>query len=116
MSKNYVVKVSNTVAVPVKGSLKDDAGQAKKFSFTLFCKRLTAQEIKDRFDGGQIDFREFMSEVVTDWKAQQLVMEEDGATPAAFCPDALEALLNIGGMGMACYQAYLTEANATGKI
>jgi hypothetical protein len=48
------------------------------------------------------------------WKDQRLVLEEDGK-PAEFCPEALEAMMSIGGMGVQILGAYLKEVGVKAK-
>ena len=114
MTKKYKIVVGNTVAVSVKGALTNEAGKDVPFKFTLVCKRLEADELKDALAGGETQVNEFVTSVATGWREQRLVLEADD-TPAEFCPDALEALLNINGMGMLCFTAYMKEAGAKAK-
>ena len=114
MTKKYKIVVANTVAVLVKGSFTNDAGKDVPFKFTLVCKRLEADELKEALAGGETQVTEFITNVATDWRDQRLVLEDDDK-PAEFCPDALEALLNITGMGMLCFTSYMKEAGAKAK-
>ena len=113
MSTKYKVVVSDTVIVPIKGSLSDDAGKPVPFRFTLTCKRMTADEFKDRMSG-EFNIKELMAEVATGWAGQRLVLEQDG-TPAEFCADAFDAMLNISGMALVCFNAYGKESGAQTK-
>lgn len=114
MTKTFKIVVGNTVAVPVAGSHTNEAGKAIPFKFTLICKRLDAEEMKEAFVGGETQVNEFVTDVATGWRDQRLVLEDDDK-PAEFCPDALEALLNITGMAMLCFNAYMKEAGAKAK-
>ena len=114
MTKQYKIVVGNTVAVPVVGSHTDEKGKPVPFKFTLICKRLNAEELKVALDGGEAKVDEFVTDVVTGWRDQRLVLESDDS-PAEFCDDALAALLNISGMGMLCFTSYMKEANAKAK-
>lgn len=114
MSKKYKIVVSDTVAVQVKGALSDADGKPASFKFTLVCKRLNAEEFKSRMEGGESTTKDVMQEVTTGWNGQRLVLEEDG-TPAEFCADALEALLDINGMANVCFVAYGKESGAHAK-
>lgn len=114
MTKKYKIVVGNTVAVLVAGSHANESGKAIPFKFTLICKRLDASELKDALGGGETQVDEFVTNVVTGWRDQRLVLESDD-TPAEFCPEALEALLNISGLGMLCFSAYMKEAGAKAK-
>jgi len=114
MSKKYKIVVGNTVAVLVKGALINEAGKDVSFKFTLICKRLEAEELKDALAGGETHVNEFITDVATGWRDQRLVLEEDDSA-AEFCPDALAALLNITGMGMLCFNTYMKEVGAKAK-
>lgn len=114
MSKKYKIVVGNTVAVLVTGSHTNESGKAIPFKFTLICKRLDAAELKDALGSGETQVDDFVTNVATGWRDQRLVLEGDD-TPAEFCPDALEALLNISGLGMLCFNAYMKEAGAKAK-
>ncbi|MFZ3289259.1 MAG: hypothetical protein WA191_20765 [Telluria sp.] len=113
MSKKYKIVVSDTVAVQVKGALSDADGKPVSFKFTLACKRLGAEEYKARMEG-ESTTKDVMQEVTTGWSGQRLVLEEDG-TPAEFCADALDALLDINGMANVCFVAYGKESGAHAK-
>lgn len=115
MSKKYVVAVSDMVLVTVEGKLADENGNPKPFKFILVCRRRSANDLKAALDDGSFRAQDFMKDVTTDWKGQRLVMEEDGQTPAAFCPEALDALLDISGMAMLCFTSYGKAASATAK-
>ena len=114
MTKKYKIVVGNTVAVLVAGSHTNESGKAIPFKFTLICKRLDAAELKDALADKETPVSEFVTNVATDWRDQRLVLEDDDK-PAEFCPDALEALLNINGMSMLCFTAYMKEAGAKAK-
>lgn len=114
MSKKFKIVVGNTVAVPVAGSHTNESGKAIPFKFTLICDRLNAADLKAALGSGDTQVDEFVTSVATGWRDQRLVLEEDD-TPADFCADALEALLNISGLGMLCFTAYMKEAGAKAK-
>jgi hypothetical protein len=115
MTKQYKIVVSNTVRVPVAGSIADENGKPLNFKFTLICDRTDQQTMRDQFQGKDLVFSDFLKAVTKGWEGQRLVQNEDG-TPAEFEPDALDALLNITGMGLVCYNAYAAENGAKGKI
>lgn len=115
MSKKYVVVISDMVQVQVEGKLADESGSPNPFKFMLVCKRRSANEIKAALDAAEFRAQDFLQEVTTDWKGQRLVMEEDGQTPAAFCSEAFDALLDISGMAMLCFTSYGKAASATAK-
>jgi len=113
MAKKYKIAVSNTVPVVVKATIADEHGKLVNHKFTLTCERRDAEQMKDVV-AGSFNARDFMKEVTTGWEGQRLVLEEDGS-PAAFEPDALEALLNIGGLAMVAFIAYGKDSAAQAK-
>lgn len=115
MTKRYSIVISSTVAVQVKGSLKDSNGSPVPFKFSLTCKRLPASELKNRVSSGDFDVKEIMKEVTTEWKGQRLINDEETKQPAEFCEEAFEALLDIGGMALLCFNAYAKETSANEK-
>ena len=113
MSKRFKLAVSDTVPVTVKATINDKSGKPVAHKFTLICERRGAEELKDQLQGN-FNTKEFMKEVTTGWEGQRLVLEQD-ETPAAFDKDALDELLNIGGMAMLCFVAYGKDATAQAK-
>lgn len=115
MNKRYVPVISETVLVSVKGSTKDGKGQPVPFKFTLTCKRLLASDLKNRFNSGEFDMKEVMREVTTDWSGQRLITDQETSQPAEFCPEAFDALLDIPGMALVCFNAFTKETSANEK-
>lgn len=113
MAKKFKIAVSNTVPVTVRATIADADGKLVNHKFTLTCERRDAEQMKE-VAIGSFNVRDFMKEVTTDWEGQRLVLEDDG-TPAAFEPDALDALLNIGGLAMVCFIAYGKDSAAQAK-
>ena len=113
-TKKYKISVSNIVKVPVEGSHIDDAGKAVKFKFSLICNRKTEKELTEVLTAGEVLTQDFITEVTTGWQEQRLVLEDDG-TPAEFCADAFEAMLDIRGMTMVLFSAYLQAVGAKAK-
>jgi hypothetical protein len=115
MTKKYTLAISDTVVVPVKGTLSDAGGKPFPFKFSLVCNRLGAEELKAALTGSdEVLLKEFVTERAVGWKNQTLVLEEDGQ-PAEFCADALAALLDISGMALLCFNAYVEESGAKRK-
>lgn len=115
MNKRFVPVISATVAVKVKGTIKDTNGAPVPFKFTLTCSRLPASDLKNRINSGDFDMREVLKEVTTDWQGQRLITDQETKQPAEFCPEAFEALLDIGGMAVVCFNAYANESSANEK-
>ena len=114
MSTKYKIAVSDTVPVTVKATIADKAGKPVPHKFQLICSRRTAEELKTQLEGN-FNAKDFMKEVTTGWEGQRLVLNAADDTPADFEPDALDALLDIGGMAMICFVAYGKDAVAQAK-
>lgn len=114
MNKKYKVAVSNNVSVTVEGKLADGDGKQVPFKFSLQCKRLDAETLKNEFLNTEETASDLIKKITFGWKDQRLVLEEDD-TPAEFSPDALDALLEIAGLGLLCLNAYVKESNAKAK-
>lgn len=115
MSKKYKVVVSDTVLVPVEGTLTDAEGNPQAFKFSLICGRLPSDEKRKAFESLAInDIPKFFAPLTKGWREQTLVQEEDGS-PAQFCAEALEALFNIDGIGQLVFNAYTAESAAKAK-
>ncbi|MDK6079659.1 hypothetical protein [Massilia varians] len=115
MNKRFTPVISATVLVTVKGSTKDAAGLPVPFKFSLTCTRLPASVLKERIQGGEFDVKDVMKEVTTDWKGQRLITDQETGQPAEFCPEAFEAMLDISGMALLCFNAYAKESSANEK-
>jgi hypothetical protein len=116
MAKKFKVSISDTVLVPVKGIIKDAEGKEQPFEFSLTCKRLAAAEMREDMKDGERPASEIMAKVTTGWKGQGLVLDPDnGDKPAEFSADALDALLDISGVSMLCFNAFLREVGAKEK-
>lgn len=115
MNKRFIPVISPTVLVTVKGSTKDGNGQSVPFKFTLTCSRIPASELKNRFTSGEFDMKEILKEVTTGWNGQRLITDQETGQPAEFCPDAFDALLDIGGMALLCFNAFTKESSANEK-
>jgi predicted SpoU family rRNA methylase len=113
MSKKYKLVVSDTVVVPVSGNLKDANGRAVSFKFSLTCRRIGADELKEKLES-QTTIKDILREVTTGWTGQRLVLEEDD-TPAEFCDDAFDSLINIAGLAMVCFNCFVKENGAAEK-
>ena len=112
MSK-FVLAVEDTVEFLVKFSVKSK-GVLKTFSATLEATRLTQPEISERLDNKNKTVSEFLTEVVTGWSGQRLVLDGEG-NPAEFSAEAFEAFLGVAGLAHLCFTAYLKECGAKEK-
>jgi len=107
----FKLVVSDTITVPVAGRLPDAAGNFTPFSFSLTCRRLPADKLRDVLTSEDLLTTEFLRSVVQGWSS---VMDE-GGHPLEFSAGALDALLNIVGMGNLLYAAYLDACGVKGK-
>lgn len=112
MSKKYLFAIGDVVRVPVKTSIADVDGKGKEYKFSLTCERLGAEALSTAF--ASMSPKDFLMKYTTGWADQKLVLNDD-RTPAEFCADALEALLDIQGLVMVVFNAYLKSAGATEK-
>ena len=114
LNKKYKLAISDTMVVPIKGTLSEN-GKPLPFKFSLICDRLGAQELKEMLtQNDEVLLKDFVSERTRGWKDQTLVLEQDD-TPAEFSSDALDALLDIPGMALMCFNGYVGESNAKQK-
>lgn len=110
----FTLAIDDVVEVPVKFTLKSGR-VAKLFAFTLVCTRLPTQEsISLRLEEKEHKYKEFMSDLITDWIGQRLVLDAEGA-PVAFGPEALELMLGAPGVAKNCFEAYVKEVGAQAK-
>lgn len=114
MSTKYKVAVSDTVLITVEGKTTDGSGKPSPFKFYLVCKRLSAAALTTELENKEETAVHLLSKIVTDWRDQRLVLEQDDS-PAAFSAEALEALLDIAGMPLQCLSAYLKDVGAKAK-
>ena len=109
----YTLAIDNLVDVPVKFTIKSRA-TVKQFAFTLTAKKLDEDEIQAYLENKDGKIRDFVTDVVTDWSGQRLVLDDAGE-PAAFSPDAFAAMLNVAGVAGVFFSAYLKEVRAKEK-
>jgi hypothetical protein len=109
MSK-YRLAVAERVAVQIKGKLKGEStGTHANVNFTLDMDRVSQKEI-DEARGGEETIGDFLVRHTRGWTGQQLVLDqEEGGKPAAFCEDAMRALLEFPGMTLWVYRAYMRD-------
>lgn len=118
--------VSNKVIVPIKVTLKDN-GQEKKYAFELVCDRVGEEEFQERIKDPETasamnptgvatnpKIRQVMREITSDWRGQNLVLNDDGTT-ADFCDEAFEMMLEMHGMLDAVTRSYMKEVGAKVK-
>jgi hypothetical protein len=111
--KKFKIVVGDKVVVPVSGHYMNGNGRAVQFKFDLVCKRMDAEEMREAMGSKRL-INDILKEVVTDWRNQRLVLNEDDS-PADFDADAFDALLNISGLALVCFNAYAINNGATEK-
>lgn len=109
----FKLAVENVVKVPVKLTL-NNSGKIASFSFSITAVRLDQEQIKARLGDGEALISEFLTEVITGWNGQTLVIDEDDK-PAEFDPEALALMLGTTGVSVVIYNAYLKELGAKAK-
>jgi hypothetical protein len=102
----FRLTIGDFLDVSVKGSVRDGARDVP-FAFTLQAKRISTDAYRAALgDGSKVTVREFLTENITGWTSQRLVLD-DTDQPAAFSADAFAALLSVVGMEQTILAAYL---------
>jgi hypothetical protein len=108
----YTLSIEDTVEVPVKFTLKQ--GKVNKvFSFSVTGTRQPQEVIEGWIADNERKIKDILSDVVTDWSGQTLVM--DGDKPAEFNAESFGAMLGVPGVAIRIYSAYLKECGAKEK-
>lgn len=108
----YTLSIEDTVEVPVKFTLK--VGNVNKiFSFSMTATRQPQEVIEGWIADNERKVKDILTEVVSGWSGQKLVM--DGDKPAEFNPESFAAMLGVSGVAMRLYVAYLKECGAKEK-
>ena len=110
----YKLAIADVLGVKVEGSITDDAGVQKPFSFVLQCHRLAHDVMKATVMDKQESIVDFFAKHARGWTGQRLVLDEEGA-PAPFTPEALAVLFGIAGMANTCWTAYLNQVVVSAK-
>lgn len=109
----YKLVVENTVKVPVKFNMNSE-GKIVNFNFSLICDRLTSEQIQQALDEKNGLTKDFVKQVVKDWKGQTLVIGDDDK-PAEFSQEALDVMLSSHGLAGIIFASYLNEVGAKEK-
>jgi hypothetical protein len=109
----YKLAVENTVKVPVKFNL-NNGGKISSFSFSLMCDRISQDEINAAVEDKESKAKDFIAKVAKSWLGQTLVLDDDGS-PAPFCSESLDAMLDVIGVAGVIYLSYLKECGAKEK-
>ena len=106
------IVVSDTVGIPVKGTINDAAGIAQPFSFKLTCTRLAVDEYQARLkDQGDTPIVDFLVGVTTGWSE----VRDDDNKDVPFSESALRQLCNIPGVAGIAFRSYQLEVGAKEK-
>lgn len=108
---SFRLVISDTVAVPVAGSIPDATGRAAPFSFTLTCRRLPASELRAAIEANEATVPEFVTSVVQGWSG----LQDEAGQALPFSAAALEQLLDIVGMAGVAFAAYVQACGAKGR-
>lgn len=106
--------IGNVVNVPVKFTANDE-GREVKLAVTLICKRLSADELKDRLETPDLPVKDFVVDVTTGWKGQTFLVDEETGAPAEFSKENLAHLLSFPNLDRIAFAAYLKEQAANVK-
>lgn len=112
----FKVSIGHQIEVPVHLKIRD-GGKLSEFKFHITGKRLSTQEVQEKIKGegdqADVTVAEFLSQNITGWRDQKLVVDEESGTPADFSQDALAAMLGVAGVAGVIYLAYLKELVAS---
>lgn len=107
------LSISDNTEFLVKFTIKDGR-VAKPFAFTLFATRMTQSDITARLEEHDNKIKPFLTEVITGWKDQRLVLDDAGA-PADFSLDGLDMMLNVMGVAQVVFNSYFKDCGAVSK-
>ena len=109
------ITVAPTVKFQVKGSIKDETGADKSFTFGLTCNRIEEEAITERmsgFTGSITNFAvEFLESAIIDWSE----VLDDSKKPVPYSADAWRQLCRIPGLPVVALAAYRQESGAKAK-
>lgn len=109
---SYTLAIEDIVEVPVKFTLKQRKADIQ-FSFSLTATRQPQDVIEGWIADSNRKIKDILKEVVTDWSGQTLVIKDE--KPAEFNKETFDAMLNVSGVAMRLYLAYLKECGAKEK-
>lgn len=106
------IVVSDTVGIKVKGAINNEAGTPQPFDFGLTCRRLGADEIRDRLSAGEeTSLEDFMVGIVMGWTG----VKDADDKPLDYSEDNFRALCKIPGVAALAFRTYLAESGAKEK-
>ena len=106
------ITVSNKVGFKVKGEINDAAGVPQAFDFSLICKRLDAEQIREKLKNNpESSVTEFLVDVVEDWSG----VRDGDDKPLPYNEGNLRALCKIPGIDALAFRTYMAEVGAKEK-
>lgn len=109
---SFRLTVSDTVMVPISGTMPDASGKPTRFSFTLRARRLSVQELKALTEGDDRTAPQFILDNVLGWDG---VLDDDN-NQVPFSAPMLEQMLQILGMASLILSAYVEACGAKGLV
>jgi hypothetical protein len=110
----FKLAIKDTVQVKVKFTIKDK-GVDRLFAFTLDCTRLAQDVVSERLSDKDKTVMDFMRDLITGWDTSQRLVLLPDDTPAPWSPEAVDAMLDVSGVGHVIFTAYLKDVGATTK-
>jgi hypothetical protein len=98
---------SDTIDVPVAGTIPEAGGRKTDFSFTLTCKRVSAEESKN----DRRPVPEFLNDAIQGWSG----MQDRSGADLPFDRAALKELLDVFGMESHIFSAYVDAVSVKAK-
>lgn len=112
----FKAAIGTDIEVPVHIKIRN-GGKLSEFKFHVTGKRLSADEAREKLSGegdqATATVGEFLTENLTGWRDQKLVVDDETNAPAPFGPEALAAMLDVAGVAGVIYMAYLKELAAS---
>ena len=105
----FKLQVRDVCVAKVKGEMPTESGSTERFDFTLTCSRVTGSQLVE--ETKDVTVTDFLRKKVTGWDG---VLNEAGE-PVPFSKAGLEQLLDVPGIPVLAYQAYLASIGAKEK-
>lgn len=111
LTMKYRLKIADVIEFPVAIKVRN-GGVLEEHKFHISAQRMSAEDAAQLFaegsEQGQQPLNDFLTEKLTGWRGQKLVIGEDDK-PAEFDAESLAALLSLPGASAAIYADYLRE-------
>ena len=110
----FKLAIANRVAVQIKGKLAGETrGTHVNVNFSLDMDRMSQEEINAAITSGE-PIADFLVKKTHGWDGQRLVLDESG-NPASYSEEAFRALLDVPGMPVWAWQAYMRDLGVQEK-